>query len=61
MEKDDLYNDVEKYIITLEEIRPSLLQIKFRLGYMRANSLIIQLEHYGIIVPILNTNNFKVL
>lgn len=55
MEKDMIYDDVEKYVKKLEKIRPALLQIEFKIGYMRANRLIEQLIHYKVI-EIKNSN-----
>ena len=47
--KEELYNDVVKFIETKEVISASLLQRKYRIGYNHATEIIDQLEKNGII------------
>ncbi|WP_417365590.1 DNA translocase FtsK [Flavobacterium beibuense] len=47
--RDSLFFDAAYFIIEKNEIRPGQLQIKFRLGYNRANKILKQLVDAGIV------------
>ena len=47
--KDPLLEKVAKLVVDCQLISPSLIQRQFRVGYNRANSILEQLEHLGII------------
>ncbi len=47
--KDDLYEEAEKFVRTLEKVSASLLQRRFRIGYNRAARIMEELEEAGIV------------
>ena len=47
--KDDLYEEAEKFVTTLEKVSASLLQRRFRIGYNRAARIMEELEKAGIV------------
>jgi hypothetical protein len=48
---DQLYDEVKKYVQTIQEVSISLVQRKFRIGYNRSARIIEMLETDGIIRP----------
>lgn len=51
MPDDDLYWEVEKFIIDMQAASVAFLQRRFQIGYARASRLIDMLEERGVVGP----------
>ena len=51
LNEDELYEETTEYTILLGKITASLLKIKYKIGYNRANRILEQLEENNIIGP----------
>lgn len=60
-DEDPLYDDVERFAHSMDEISISLVQRKFRIGYNRAARIIEMLEIRGIIAPATGSKMRKVV
>lgn len=56
-----LYEDIKEFIIESQQVLPSLLQRKFRIGYMKAMQCIEKLEHNQIVSSYTGDGPRKVL
>lgn len=59
--EDSLYKEVEEFVKPLDFIRPGQIQVKFLLGYNRADSLIQKLIAKGIIYPEAKFRNYEII
>ena len=54
---DELYNEIVRFVVTIQKASASLIQRKFKIGYNKAAQMIDLLEENGIIGP--STGNSK--
>lgn len=49
MDRDPLLKEVARYIVTTGKVSISSVQIRFRIGFRRADKIMFQLAEYGVI------------
>lgn len=60
-DENKLYEDIKEFIIESQQVSPSLLQRKFRIGYMKAMQYIEKLEQNLVVSSYTGDSNRKVL